>query len=165
MDEVGSTQNTGRAVERLQEAQRQDWMLENFPYPSSLRVVSSVLAAVWWPCVRRGKGVESTGRRELINCWASVLLPSWALSAAWMLLCVISILWGPDGGSKLFSWVVWPVWCRLQLGLLGTFLWRCSDSWKQSVLRPWLGMVNTAQARKPSSKPPKRKNCRKLTHE
>lgn len=36
MCEVGSTQNTGLAVERLQKVQRQDWMLEKFPPTQTL---------------------------------------------------------------------------------------------------------------------------------
>lgn len=47
MGEAGSTENTGRALERLREVQRQDWMLDCFPHSSCSRVVSYVFTAVW----------------------------------------------------------------------------------------------------------------------
>lgn len=47
MGEVESTQNTDQAFEKLQEEQRQDWILEITLLSQLLRVVSYVFTAVW----------------------------------------------------------------------------------------------------------------------
>lgn len=47
MGAVESTQNTGHTFEKLQEEQRQDWILEITLPSQLLRVVSYIFTAVW----------------------------------------------------------------------------------------------------------------------
>lgn len=63
--EVGSTQNTGQTVERLQEAQRQDQMLENLPlsqlFEGGQLSIYSCLLTLWEGLVKGGTYQQESG--------------------------------------------------------------------------------------------------------
>lgn len=105
------------------EVQRQDWRLEKISlHPSSLRVVSLYLQLFGDPRGGWGrKALPGDGSLAAVHlsCCPSERCSMLGYCSVWS----HAVLWATDrGGRKLFSWVLWPIQCWLQLGLLGAFL-------------------------------------------
>lgn len=131
MSEVGSIQNSGWAFERLQEAKRQDWMLEIFPdLPLEDTQLCTYIGLWHWVW---GSGEEGTCKRAGSWLLCTCCCPSGCRALlGYHSLWYQGTSWVQEGGREHFSLVLGPIHCRLHLGLLGPCLWRGGDSSKHS---------------------------------
>lgn len=135
------------------EVQRQNWRLEKISlHPSSLRVVSLYLQLFGDPREgwgRKALAEEGSLAATHLSCCPSECCSMLGYCSVWS----HAVLWAThQGGRKLFSWVLCPVQCWLQLGLLGAFLWRHGDPFEntQKVLSSGLRTFNTGQVTRSS---------------
>lgn len=137
MSEGGSTQNTAEQMRgcRRHKGRAGCWRISS---SQLLRVLSGVFTPVWWTYVG-WVGEEGTGRRAISQCLCCCSSEYGALLSSCSVWCPATP-WGPEGRNKCFISALGPAQRRLQVGLLGAFLWRCSDPLKTLLVQSqWLG--------------------------